>query len=562
MNNLNTAILSELRQMLMNIFADEVTRNQSKLPIKWLQVYIYNINQALQIALSGNEKCENPEYGFEETKKLVNQVNELANVNKKDMQSDTLKMMENKDLQTEEQNLSEIENIMQNLGNQYEFFDFLLMDVSDENLGEIYKHRRSLDKYLEKRAPRKIKEELETVKKSSEEDFNELLKTTMDAINEISFKTGYGTQTVIRLLKINAENEEIKTSTDLLLKYSEKFQNIINAKKPKEEENEKAKSSSAKNELNKKEAIPENADKISTDNKENSKKGNESSKEKIETKPVEERKSASDVAEQKVKKSNRAVIKSDKSDSAEFAEYLENISKTYLAKENAFPIFLHIYSKENGGFFDFFLKEKMKKFYELFNLYEKQNNRRGKIFIFTNKNQKELNKMIKEFQKFEQENGQKMLEGGISKYGTYFCDMEGKQIPLVKINNENYEIGKKEIDSVMYEGFSNEYLDKNEKDFWSFKFPKNFGKGTTLRMYDLIKRKLFQQKNEVEVLGYTNKNFGVDVILNSQAKAKDRINTYCKTKFHIEPNLGISISPNKFDKMLQKFENKLEERDR
>ena len=105
---------------------------------------------------------------------------------------------------------------------------------------------------------------------------------------------------------------------------------------------------------------------------------------------------------------------------------------------------------------------------------------------------------LKEFQKFEQENGQKMLEGGISKYGTYFCDMEGKQIPLVKINNENYEIGKKEIDSVMYEGFSNEYLDKNEKDFWSFKFPKNFGKGTTLRMYDLIKRKLFQQKMKLK----------------------------------------------------------------
>ena len=109
------------------------------------------------------------------------------------------------------------------------------MDVSDENLREIYKHRRSLDKYLEKRVPRKIKEEIETVKKSSGEDFNELLKATMDAINEISFKTGYGTQTVIRLLKINVENEEIKTSTDLLLKYSEKFQNIINAKKPKEE---------------------------------------------------------------------------------------------------------------------------------------------------------------------------------------------------------------------------------------------------------------------------------------------------------------------------------------
>lgn len=405
---------------------------------------------------------------------------------------------------------------------------------------------------MKKRIPKRLKEELELIKKSSEENFDELLKTTMDSINEISFKTGYNIETIIKLLKIGEEESEIEENAGILLEYSERYQNIINAKKSKEEHEEENKNSSFLNR-------GKNSDELKQrKNEKNSNKSKEIQKEETVKQNIE-----NNIKEkQETVSKTKEIIKSDQSSSAEFAEYLENISKTYLAKENAFPIFLHIYSKENGGFFDFFSKEKMKKFYELFNFYEKQNNRRGKIFIFTNKNQKELNKMIKEFQKFEQENGQKMLEGGISKYGTYFCDMEGKQIPLVKINNENYEIGKKEIDSVMYEGFSNEYLDKNEKDFWSFKFPKNFGKGTTLRMYDLIKRKLFQQKNEVEVLGYTNKNFGVDVILNSQAKAKDRINTYCKTKFYVEPNLGISISPNKFDKMLQKFENKLEERDR
>lgn len=551
MNNLDPNALYILNQMVISLMLDETTRNQNDLRPKWLQFYIYNINQSLQKALIENKKSENSKKDFEETKKLVAEISENLSINKKEKQQEVLNKLENKKIQSEE-NLIVIDEISQNIKKQYPYFSFLILDMNEDDLIELYKHRKNLETYLKKRIPKRLKDELELIKKSSEENFDELLKTTMDSINEISFKTGYNIETIIKLLKIGEEESEIKENAGILLEYSERYQNIINAKKSKEEHEDENKNSSFLNR-------GKNSDELKQrKNEKNSNKSKEIQKEETVKQNIE-----NNIKEkQETVSKTKEIIKSDQSSSAEFAEYLENISKTYLAKENAFPIFLHIYSKENGGFFDFFSKEKMKKFYELFNLYEKQNNRRGKIFIFTNKNQKELNKMIKEFQKFEQENGQKMLEGGISKYGTYFCDMEGKQIPLVKINNENYEIGKKEIDSVMYEGFSNEYLDKNEKDFWSFKFPKNFGKGTTLRMYDLIKRKLFQQKNEVEVLGYTNKNFGVDVILNSQAKAKDRINTYCKTKFHIEPNLGISISPNKFDKMLQKIENKLEERDR
>lgn len=551
MNNLDPNALYILNQMVISLMLDETTRNQNDLRPKWLQFYIYNINQSLQKALIENKKSENSKKDFEETKKLVAEISENLRINKKEKQQEVLNKLENKKIQSEE-NLIVIDEISQNIKKQYPYFSFLILDMNENDLIELYKHRKNLETYLKKRIPKRLKEELELIKKSSEENFDELLKTTMDSINEISFKTGYNIETIIKLLKIGEEESEIEENACILLEYSERYQNIINAKKSKEEHEEENKNSSFLNR-------GKNSDELKQrKNEKNSNKSKEIQKEETVKQNIE-----NNIKEkQETVSKTKEIIKSDQSSSAEFAEYLENISKTYLAKENAFPIFLHIYSKENGGFFDFFSKEKMKKFYELFNLYEKQNNRRGKIFIFTNKNQKELNKMIKEFQKFEQENGQKMLEGGISKYGTYFCDMEGKQIPLVKINNENYEIGKKEIDSVMYEGFSNEYLDKNEKDFWSFKFPKNFGKGTTLRMYDLIKRKLFQQKNEVEVLGYTNKNFGVDVILNSQAKAKDRINTYCKTKFHIEPNLGISISPNKFDKMLQRIENKLEERDR
>lgn len=551
MNNLDPNALYILNQMVISLMLDETTRNQNDLRPKWLQFYIYNINQSLQKALIENKKSENSKKDFEETKKLVAEISENLRINKKEKQQEVLNKLENKKIQSEE-NLIVIDEISQNIKKQYPYFSFLILDMNEDDLIELYKHRKNLETYLKKRIPKRLKEELELIKKSSEENFDELLKTTMDSINEMSFKTGYNIETIIKLLKIGEEESEIEENAGILLEYSERYQNIINAKKSKEEHEEENKNSSF---LNK----GKNSDELKQ--RKNEKNGNKSKE--IQKEETVKQNIENNIKEkQETVSKTKEIIKSDQSSSAEFAEYLENISKTYLAKENAFPIFLHIYSKENGGFFDFFSKEKMKKFYELFNLYEKQNNRRGKIFIFTNKNQKELNKMIKEFQKFEQENGQKMLEGGISKYGTYFCDMEGKQIPLVKINNENYEIGKKEIDSVMYEGFSNEYLDKNEKDFWSFKFPKNFGKGTTLRMYDLIKRKLFQQKNEVEVLGYTNKNFGVDVILNSQAKAKDRINTYCKTKFHIEPNLGISISPNKFDKMLQKIENKLEERDR
>lgn len=551
MNNLDPNALYTLNQMVISLMLDEATRNQNDLRPKWLQFYIYNINQSLQKALIENEKSENSKKDFEETKKLVAEINENLSINKKEKQQEVLNKLENKKMQSEE-NLIVIDEISQNIKKQYPYFSFLILDMNEDDLIELYKHRKNLETYLKKRIPKRLKEELELIKKSSEENFDELLKTTMNSINEISFKTGYNIETIIKLLKIGEEESEIKENAGILLEYSERYQNIINAKKSKEEHEEENKNSSFRNR-------GKNSDELKQrKNEKNSNKSKEIKKEEIVKKDIEN----NTKEKQETVSKTKEIIKSDQSNSAKFEEYLENISKTYLAKENAFPIFLHIYSKEKGGFFDFFSKEKMKKFYELFNLYEKQNNRRGKIFIFTNKNPKELNKMIKEFQKFEQENGQKMLEGGISKYGTYFCDMEGKQIPLVKINNENYEIGKKEIDSIMYEGFSNEYLDENEKDFWSFKFPKNFGKGTTLRMYDLMKRKLFQQKNEVEVLGYTNKNFGVDVILNSQAKAKDRINTYCKTKFYIEPNLGISISPNKFDKMLQKFENKLEERDR
>lgn len=551
MNNLDPNALYILNQMVISLMLDETTRNQNDLRPKWLQFYIYNINQSLQKALIENKKSENSKKDFEETKKLVAEISENLRINKKEKQQEVLNKLENKKIQSEE-NLIVIDEISQNIKKQYQYFSFLILDMNENDLIELYKHRKNLETYLKKRIPKRLKEELELIKKSSEENFDELLKTTMNSINEISFKTGYNIETIIKLLKIGEEESEIKENAGILLEYSERYQNIINAKKSKEEHEEENKNSSFLNR-------GKNSDELKQrKNEKNSNKSKEIKKEEIVKQNIEH----NTKEKQETVSKTKEIIKSDQSSSAEFAEYLENISKTYLAKENAFPIFLHIYSKEKGGFFDFFSKEKMKKFYELFNLYEKQNNRRGKIFIFTNKNPKELNKMIKEFQKFEQENGQKMLEGGISKYGTYFCDMEGKQIPLVKINNENYEIGKKEIDSIMYEGFSNEYLDENEKDFWSFKFPKNFGKGTTLRMYDLMKRKLFQQKNEVEVLGYTNKNFGVDVILNSQAKAKDKINTYCKTKFYIEPNLGISISPNKFDKMLQKFENKLEERDR
>lgn len=551
MNNLDPNALYTLNQMVISLMLDEATRNQNDLRPKWLQFYIYNINQSLQKALIENKKSENSKKDFEETKKLVAEISENLSINKKEKQQEVLNKLENKKMQSEE-NLIVIDEISQNIKKQYPYFSFLILDMNEDDLIELYKHRKNLETYLKKRIPKRLKEELELIKKSSEENFDELLKTTMDSINEISFKTGYNIETIIKLLKIGEEESEIKENAGILLEYSERYQNIINAKKSKEEHEEENKNSSFLNR-------GKNSDELKQrKNEKNSNKSKEIKKEEIVKKNIEN----NTKEKQETVSKTKEIIKSDQSSSAKFEEYLENISKTYLAKENAFPIFLHIYSKEKGGFFDFFSKEKMKKFYELFNLYEKQNNRRGKIFIFTNKNPKELNKMIKEFQKFEQENGQKMLEGGISKYGTYFCDMEGKQIPLVKINKENYEIGKKEIDSIMYEGFSNEYLDENEKDFWSFKFPKNFGKGTTLRMYDLMKRKLFQQKNEVEVLGYTNKNFGVDVILNSQAKAKDKINTYCKTKFYIEPNLGISISPNKFDKMLQKFENKLEERDR
>lgn len=551
MNNLDPNALYTLNQMVISLMLDEATRNQNDLRPKWLQFYIYNINQSLQKALIENKKSENSKKDFEETKKLVAEISENLSINKKEKQQEVLNKLENKKMQSEE-NLIVIDEISQNIKKQYPYFSFLILDMNEDDLIELYKHRKNLETYLKKRIPKRLKEELELIKKSSEENFDELLKTTMDSINEISFKTGYNIETIIKLLKIGEEESEIKENAGILLEYSERYQSIINAKKSKEEHEEENKNSSFLNR-------GKNSDELKQrKNEKNSNKSKEIKKEEIIKKDIEN----NTKEKQKTVSKTKEIIKSDQSSSAEFEEYLENISKTYLAKENAFPIFLHIYSKEKGGFFDFFSKEKMKKFYELFNLYEKQNNRRGKIFIFTNKNPKELNKMIKEFQKFEQENGQKMLEGGISKYGTYFCDMEGKQIPLVKINKENYEIGKKEIDSIMYEGFSNEYLDENEKDFWSFKFPKNLGKGTTLRMYDLMKRKLFQQKNEVEVLGYTNKNFGVDVILNSQAKAKDKINTYCKTKFYIEPNLGISISPNKFDKMLQKFENKLEERDR
>ena len=526
MNNLDPNALYILNQMVISLMLDETTRNQNDLRPKWLQFYIYNINQSLQKALIENKKSENSKKDFEETKKLVAEISENLRINKKEKQQDVLNKLENKKIQSEE-SLIVIDEISQNIKKQYPYFSFLILDMNEDDLIELYKHRKNLETYLKKRIPKRLKEELELIKKSSEENFDELLKTTMDSINEMSFKTGYNIETIIKLLKIGEEESEIEENAGILLEYSERYQNIINAKKSKEEHEEENKNSSFLNR-------GKNSDELKQrKNEKNSNKSKEIQKEETVKQNIE-----NNIKEkQETVSKTKEIIKSDQSSSAEFAEYLENISKTYLAKENAFPIFLHIYSKENGGFFDFFSKEKMKKFYELFNLYEKQNNRRGKIFIFTNKNQKELNKMIKEFQKFEQENGQKMLEGGISKYGTYFCDMEGKQIPLVKINNENYEIGKKEIDSVMYEGFSNEYLDKNERDFWSFKFPKNFGKGTTLRMYDLIKRKLFQQKNEVEVLGYTNKNFGVDVILNSQAKAKDKINTYCKTKFHIEPNL-------------------------
>lgn len=348
MNNLDPNALYILNQMVISLMLDETTRNQNDLRPKWLQFYIYNINQSLQKALIENKKSENSKKDFEETKKLVAEISENLRINKKEKQQEVLNKLENKKIQSEE-NLIVIDEISQNIKKQYPYFSFLILDMNENDLIELYKHRKNLETYLKKRIPKRLKEELELIKKSSEENFDELLKTTMDSINEISFKTGYNIETIIKLLKIGEEESEIEENACILLEYSERYQNIINAKKSKEEHEEENKNSSFLNRGKNSDELKQRKNEKNS-NKSKEKQKEENVKQNIENNIKEKQETVSKTKE---------IIKSDQSNSAEFAEYLENISKTYLAKENAFPIFFYIYIvKKTVDFLISFQKKK------------------------------------------------------------------------------------------------------------------------------------------------------------------------------------------------------------
>lgn len=135
MNNLDPNALYILNQMVISLMLDETTRNQNDLRPKWLQFYIYNINQSLQKALIENKKSENLKKDFEETKKLVAEISENLRINKKEKQQEVLNKLENKKIQSEK-NLILIDEISQNIKKQYPYFSFLILDMNEDDLIE------------------------------------------------------------------------------------------------------------------------------------------------------------------------------------------------------------------------------------------------------------------------------------------------------------------------------------------------------------------------------------------------------------------------------------------
>lgn len=153
------------------------------------------------------------------------------------------------------------------------------------------------------------------------------------------------------------------------------------------------------------------------------------------------------------------------------------------------------------------------------------------------------------------------IEGGIAKYGSYFCDLEGKVVPMAKMDENLRKKVSKIFSSIFITDIGKKYIDDSEKDFLKIEFPEELGKPGEITNYRRTLKFIRKRKDALEVLGYQSKNkIDFDIILLSQARAKERITEYCNTKFIIEKGKGISVGVSKFDEMLEALNNKILEK--
>ena len=434
------------------------------------------------------------------------------------------------------ESLAEAEKLFRELMQKYSYIDIDNLQI--ESIISLYKHRKDIDKYLNGRATKKLKKEYETFKKINGEQSEEALEDLLKILNIMCTKYNMNLETAISEMKLMSIASISEGYIEILNSHFTKLKDMIIRAEEKnlQEEQEKINAEKeAKRKLEEQERI----------------------------KKEEEKKKADELARRE-KERNEFLKPIDKKDGIceEFNELLSEISNTSMAKENILPFFLHIYSKDEGNIFDFISKEKLEAMFKMLKQYEKLEKRNAKIFIFSNKSPEIVQEWISKLQDFAENIGMnRCIEGGIAKYGSYFCDLEGKVVPMAKMDENLRKKVSKIFSSIFITDIGKKYIDDSEKDFLKIEFPEELGKPGEITNYRRTLKFIRKRKDALEVLGYQSKNkIDFDIILLSQARAKERITEYCNTKFIIEKGKGISIGVSKFDEMLEALNNKILEK--
>lgn len=484
---------------------------------------------SLETAFMGDINKINSIKSLESTKKCISQV--LSTILEKENNEEAMpiKMCEEiyKYIQAKvkETNLAEKEERFKKLQSEYPFIDISIELLDEKEIETFYKHRKTIESFLKTKATKRLKETYSKFSKINREAPKEALQDMLSFLEEdcksITLEEAIYSLKKLASLSLTKSYLEGLKETEIQI---ESRLEILETEKTKKEQEEKQRKELEKRII------------------------------------LENEKRKKEVLEKEKREREEYLKPIDLKDGIclEFDKLLEDLSNISLAKENVLPVFLHIYSGEKGDIFDFIPKEKIKILFEKLKKYSQQEKRNPKIFIFTNKPPEVVNSWLRNLQIFAEENdAERYMEGGISKYGSYFCNMEGETIPMAKMDEKMYKKVSRIFVNTFFDSETEKLINEEEKDFLKVEFPKELGERAGLRVLDRIRRRFDARKDAVGVLGYNNKeNIEFDIILASQIKAKERIMEYCNRKFIVRENKGINVRVSKIDEVLKALEEK------
>ena len=484
---------------------------------------------SLETAFMGDINKINSIKSLESTKKCISQV--LSTILEKENSEEAMpiemceEIYKHIQAKVKEANLAEKEKRFKKLQSEYPFMDISIEVLDEKDIETFYKHRKNIESFLKTKATKRIKETYSKFSKINKEAPKEALQGMISFLEEEckSITLEEAIFSLKNLASLSLTKSYLEGLKETEVQIEARLENL-EAEKTKKEQEEKQRKELERRMI------------------------------------LEEEKRKKELLEKEKREREEYLKPIDLKDGIclEFDKLLEDLSNMSLAKENVLPVFLHIYSGEKGDFFEFIPKGKIKILFEKLKKYSQQEKRNPKIFIFTNKTPEVVNNWLRDFQIFAEENDAKRyIEGGISKYGSYFCNMEGDIVPMAKMDEKMYKKVSRIFVNTFFDSETEKLINEEEKDFLKVEFPKELGGRAGLRVLDRIRRRFEARKDAIGVLGYNNKeNIEFDIILASQIKAKERIMEYCNRKFIVQGNKGINIRDSKIDELLKMLEEK------